>query len=373
MTRPRLASLAAGLPATVPFVGPEAIERKLGKPFRARLGANESGFGPSPKVLAAMTAAGAESWKYGDPEIHDLRGAIAAHLGVGLEQVAVGEGVDALLGLAARLYIEPGAPVVTSIGGYPTFDFHVVGYGGREVKVPYAADREDLAGLLNAVRREKSRLVYLANPDNPMGTWWSAAEVTAFIDALPAETMLILDEAYGELAPEGTLPPIHPLRPNALRMRTFSKAYGMAGVRVGYVIGQAEAIAPFDRVRNHFSVSRIAQAGAIAALADQAYLADVTARIEAARERLYRIAQANGFEPIPSATNFVAVDCKRDGAFAKAVLDALATRGVFVRKPMVPVLDRCIRISVGPDDELDVLEAELPQAIAEARRVTAAA
>jgi histidinol-phosphate aminotransferase len=368
MTRPRLASLAASLPAAVPFVGPETIERRMGEPFRARLGANESGFGPSPRVLEAMTAAGPESWKYGDPENHDLRAAIAAHHGVKPEQIMAGEGVDALLGLAARLYIEPGMPVVTSVGGYPTFDFHVVGFGGCEVKVPYADDRESLTGLLDAVKREKARLVYLANPDNPMGTWWSAAQVTEFIDALPPETMLILDEAYGELAPAGTLPPIHPLRPNVLRMRTFSKAYGMAGVRVGYVIGEAENIAPFDRVRNHFGTSRMAQAGAIAALGDQAYLTDVTARIIAARERLYRIAEANGLAPVPSATNFVAIDCKRDGAFAKAILETLAARGVFVRKPMAPGLDRCIRVSVGPDDAMDILEAELPGAIAEARK-----
>lgn len=373
MTRPRLASIPEGLPATVPFVGPEAIERRIGKPFRARLGANESGFGPSPKVLKAMAAAGAESWKYGDPENHDLKTAIAAHLRVKPEEVVAGEGVDALLGLAARLYIEPGMPVVTSVGGYPTFDFHVVGFGGREVKVPYAGDRENLTGLLDAVKRENARLVYLANPDNPMGTWWSAAELTAFMDKLPPETMLILDEAYGELAPPGTLPPIHPLRPNVLRMRTFSKAYGMAGVRVGYVIGQAENIAPFDRVRNHFGISRMAQAGAIAALADEAYLTDVTARIIAARERLSRIAEANGLLPIPSATNFVAIDCRQDGSFAKAILEALAARGVFVRKPMAPGLDRCIRISVGPDDALDILEAELPRAVAEARKATAAA
>jgi histidinol-phosphate aminotransferase len=371
MTKPPLARLPAGLPDTIPFVGPEAIERRLGRPFRARLGANESGFGPSPKVVAAMADTAAGSWRYGDPENHDLRVAIAAHCGVAPEEIMAGEGVDALLGLAARLYIEPGDPVVTSIGGYPTFDFHVAGFGGRQVKVPYAADRENLEGLAEAARREKARLVYLANPDNPMGTWWSAAEVMAFIDALPEETMLILDEAYGELAPAGTLPPIYPLRPNVLRMRTFSKAYGMAGVRVGYIIGAREAVAPFNRIRNHFAISRMGQAGAIAALADKEWLESVVARTAAARERIYAIAAANGLEAIASATNFVAIDCRRDGAYALAVLEGLAERGVFVRKPAVPGLDRCIRVSVGPDDALDIFEAELPGAIAAADAVTA--
>ncbi|KKB10615.1 histidinol-phosphate aminotransferase [Devosia geojensis] len=371
MTKPPLARLPASLPDTIPFVGPEAIERRLGRPFRARLGANESGFGPSPKVIAAMADAAAGSWRYGDPENHDLRVAIAAHCGVAPDEIMAGEGVDALLGLAVRLYIEPGDPVVTSIGGYPTFDFHVAGFGGRQVKVPYAADRENLQGLAEAARREKARLVYLANPDNPMGTWWSAAEVEAFADALPEETMLVLDEAYGELAPAGTLPPIHPLRPNVLRMRTFSKAYGMAGVRVGYVIGERGAIAPFNRIRNHFAISRMGQAGAIAALADQEWLESVVARTVAARERIYAIAAANGFEAIPSATNFVAIDCRRDGAYALAVLEGLADRGVFVRKPAAPGLDRCIRVSVGPDDALDIFEAELPGAIAAADALTA--
>ncbi|GLQ54614.1 pyridoxal phosphate-dependent aminotransferase [Devosia nitrariae] len=371
MTRPPLARLAAALPEAVPFVGPEAIERRLGKPFRARLGANESGFGPSPRVLAVMAAASHESWKYGDPENHDLRVALADHLGVAADEVMPGEGIDALLGLAARLYIEPGEPVVTSAGGYPTFDFHVAGFGGRQVKVPYEADRENLAGLAEAVRREKARLVYLANPDNPMGTWWTAAEITAFIDALPSDTMLILDEAYGEFAPAGTLPPIHPLRPNVLRMRTFSKAHGMAGVRVGYVVGVREAIAPFNRIRNHFGISRMGQAGAIAALADEAWLADVVARTAAARQRVYAIAAANGFEAIPSATNFVAIDCGRDGAYALGVLEGLVARGVFVRKPASQGLDRCIRVSVGPDEALDIFEAELPAAIAAAQALTA--
>mgnify|MGYP002401950059 CR=1 FL=1 len=371
MTKPQLARLPGSLPDTIPFIGPEAIERRLGRPFRARLGANESGFGPSPRVIAAMADAAAESWKYGDPENHDLRVAIAAHAGVAPDEVVAGEGVDALLGLAARLYIEPGDPVVTSVGGYPTFDFHVAGFGGRQVKVPYVADREDLQGLAEAAQSEKARLVYLANPDNPMGTWWSAADVEAFIDALPQETMLILDEAYGELAPAGTLPPIHPLRPNVLRMRTFSKAYGMAGVRVGYVIGDKGAVAPFNRIRNHFAISRMGQAGAMAALADEAWLASVVARTAAARQRIYAIVAANGFEAIPSATNFVAIDCRQDGAYALAVLEGLADRGVFVRKPAAPGLDRCIRVSVGPDEALDIFAAELPEAVAAAERLTA--
>ncbi len=365
--RPRLTPLAESLPATVPFVGPEAQERVRGRPFRARIGANESSFGPSPRVVEAMAAAAPEMWKYCDPENHDLRAALAAHLGVGLDNVVVGEGIDGLLNLAVRLFVEGGTPVVTSLGAYPTFNFHVVGFGGRIVAVPYSRDREDLDGLLTAVRRESAPMVYLSNPDNPMGSWWEAGDVARFADALPETTMLVLDEAYGETAPAGTLPPIDVSRPNVLRMRTFSKAYGLAGLRCGYAVGDADLIRSFEKIRTHYGVNRMAQAAGLAALADQAYLGKVVDRVAEARERIGRIAGQNGLEPLPSATNFVAIDCGSDGAFALRIMQALLERDVFVRKPMAPGLDRCIRVSAGPDPDLDIFEAELPAALASAR------
>jgi len=365
--RPRLTALAERLPATVPFVGPEAQERARGQPFRARIGANESGFGPSPRVVQAMAAAAPEMWKYCDPENHDLRVAVARHLGVKAENVVVGEGIDGLLSLTVRLHVSEGTPVVTSLGAYPTFNFHVVGFGGRIVAVPYANDREDLDALLEAVKAEGAPLVYLSNPDNPMGTWWEADEVEAFAAALPASTLLVLDEAYGETAPEGTLPPIDVSRPNVLRLRTFSKAYGLAGLRCGYAVGDAALISSFEKIRSHYGVNRMAQAAGLAALADQGYLATAVGRIAAARARIADIAHANGLAPLPSATNFVAIDCGGDGAFALKVMQALLAHDVFVRKPMAPGLDRCIRISCGPDADLDIFEEELPGALAEAR------
>lgn len=365
--RPALTPLAASLPATVPFVGPEALERTRGKAFRARIGANENGFGPSPKAVAAMQAAAAEVWKYGDPENHELKQALAAELGVSAGNVAVGGGIDGLLGLIVRLYIEPGQPVVTSLGGYPTFNYHVAGFGGRLVTVPYRQDREDLDGLLAAVRREKAPLLYVANPDNPMGTWWEASEITRLIEELPETTLLVLDEAYGETAPASAIPPLDVSRPNVLRMRTFSKAHGLAGMRCGYAVGEEEAIRAFDKVRNHFGMSRLAHVAALAALADREHLARVVADVATSRDRIAAVAAANGLATVPSATNFVAVDCGRDGAFALAVLQGLIERDVFVRKPAAPVLDRCIRVSVGPAAEMDLFEEMLPQALAAAR------
>lgn len=358
--------LAASLPATVPFVGPEAIERRMGRPFAARLGANESVFGPSPRVVEAMAKAAAESWAYGDPEQVDLKAAIAGHHGVRPENVAVGEGIDGLLGLIVRLTVSPGDKVVTSLGAYPTFNFHVAGHGGTLDFVPYRGDdHEDPDALLERARAVRPKLLYFANPDNPTGTWHDAAAVQRLIDGVPDETLLVLDEAYGDLAPQGTLPPLDLSRPNVLRFRTFSKAYGMAGVRVGYVLGAPETVVAFDKVRNHFGVSRMAQAGAIAALADRDHFVRTVAAIEEAREALHAIARDAGLRPVPSATNFVAMDCGGDGARARAILEGVLSRGVFIRMPGVAPLDRMIRVTVGRPADLALFAEALKGALAE--------
>jgi histidinol-phosphate aminotransferase len=365
---PRTTRLVETLPATVPFVGPEAQERCRGRVFRARIGANENPFGPSPAAIEAMARAASDMWKYCDPENHELKEALAAHLGVGFDNVVVGEGIDGLLGLIVRMYVSEGEAVVTSLGAYPTFNFHVTGFGGRLVTVPYHDDREHLDGLLEAVRRENARLVYVSNPDNPMGTWHEAAELERFMEALPESTLLVLDEAYVETAPASAAPPLRVDRPNVIRLRTFSKAYGLAGLRCGYAFGEAGVIRGFDKVRNHFGVTRMSQVAGSAALADQAWLRDVVSRVEGGRRRIAAIAEANTLTPLPSATNFVTIDCGGDGVLALNVLHALTARDVFVRKPMAPGLDRCIRVSVGLDHELDILAEQLPAALVEARK-----
>lgn len=311
-----------------------------------------------------MAAAAQESWHYGDPENHDLRQAIADHLGIAFANVMPGEGVDAILGMAVRLFAGPGDAVVTSLGGYPTFNYHISGYGAVMHTVPYIGDREDMDGLARAARDTDAAMVYLANPDNPMGSWWDAASVERFIAAVPETTMIILDEAYGEFAPEGTLPPLDMARPNLLRMRTFSKAYGLAGARVGYVVGETRNINAFNRIRNHFGISNVAQAAGIAALADRAHLAQSLAAVRASLEDTAAIAERHGLIPLQTATNFVAVDCGRDGDFAKAILDGLAAHGVFVRKPVVTGLNRCIRISAGTDADRALLDEALGKVLA---------
>jgi histidinol-phosphate aminotransferase len=366
MTEPRYTRLVASLPATVPFVGPETQERARGARFRARIGANESVFGPSPMAVEAIRAAAGDLWMYCDPENYDLKAALATYHGVGAENVVVGEGIDGLLGLAVRLLAEPGDAIVTSLGAYPTFNFHVAGFGARLVTVPYRDDREDWPALIEAARRERAKLIYLANPDNPMGSWWSADAISELMDAVPAGSVLLLDEAYGELAPRGTLPPFDTSNAAVLRLRTFSKAFGLAGLRVGYAIGEAGLVRSFDKIRNHFGVTRLGQVGALAALADRAHLERVSRLADEGRRRVAAIAVANGLKPLPSATNFVAVDCGRDGAFARKVLAALVASGVFIRMPGVAPLDRCIRIGCGLEPDMAVLAEELPRALAQA-------
>lgn len=363
----RLTPLADSLPATVPFVGPETQERARGRGFAARLGANENSFGPSPRAITAMADAAGSAWMYGDPENHDLRQALGAHHGIAPEHLIVGEGIDGLLGYLVRLIIGPGDVVVTSAGAYPTFNYHVSGFGGRLETVPYQDDHEDPEALMTKARETGAKLVYIANPDNPMGTWHDAATIQRMIDNVPEGCLLVLDEAYVEFAPEGTAPTLTPDDPRVIRMRTFSKAYGMAGARVGYAIGPQDLITAFHKIRNHFGMYRISQAGALAALDDQAYLAETVQNVAKARARIAEIAVQNGLTTLPSATNFVAVDCGGDGDFAKAVLDALIAQDVFVRMPFAAPQNRCIRVSVGRPDELDVVAKALPVALEKAR------
>lgn len=371
MTTPRYTALAEALPASVPFVGPETAERASGRPFIARLGANESLFGPSPRAIEAMARAARDVWMYGDPENHDLRHALAAHHGVTPDHIVVGEGIDGLLGYLVRLTVAPGDPVLTSDGAYPTFNFHVAGFGGALHKVPYRGNHEDPEALLARAAELRPKLVYIANPDNPMGSHHPGAVIADMVARLPEGVLMVLDEAYIDLAPPGTEAVIDPDDPRVIRFRTFSKGYGMAGLRVGYAIAAPGLIQAFNKVRNHFGMGRIAQAGALAALADQDWLHQVRLNVAAARDQISGIARANGLAPLPSATNFVTIDCGRDGDFARLVLRDLAARGIFVRMPFVAPHDRCIRVSCGDGPALEAFAQGLPQALETARQATA--
>ncbi len=361
----RFTQIIQDLPVSVPFVGPEAQERNTGIDFKARVGANESGFGPSPKVIEAMTAAASETWKYSDPENHVLRNAIAEFYNISPNNVVVGEGIDGLLGCTAQLFVEPGVHVITSLGSYPTFNFHINGRGGKLHLVPYKDDHEDLDTLLARAQETEASLLYVSNPNNPMGTWWSSDQMETFIGKLPSGTVLVLDEAYIETAPDSVSPAIDLDNKQVLRFRTFSKLYGMAGARIGYAIGHEELISAFEKVRNHYGINLSGQRGAVAAIKDQAYLAEVKHKVEKGRDRIHAIAKKHGLESIPSATNFVTIDCGKDTEFAQSVLAKMLEQGMFIRMPGVAPQSRCIRVSVGHDWELDMVDEVLGQVLEE--------
>ena len=196
--RDNFTKIAKDLPTTVPFVGPETQERENNFKFLARIGANESVFGPSKKVQEAIKNVADLSWQYGDPENFELIDSLADFYSLRRENFIVGEGIDGLLGCLVRLFVEPGDQVVSSLGAYPTFNYHVVGFGGKLSLVPYKNFHEDPYRLIQEAKRVKAKILYFSNPDNPMGTFHSKKDVQKLIDELPDDTLLCLDEAYSD-------------------------------------------------------------------------------------------------------------------------------------------------------------------------------
>jgi len=357
-----LTRIVAELPPMIPFVGPETLERRMGRAFDVRVGANESAFGISPKAREAMSQAVERVAWYNDPDNFDLRTALSARHGVELDQICVSAGIDDLLGLIVRIFVEPGDPVVASQGSYPTFAFHVSGFGGRAELVPYVDDRADLDGLLARVVQTGAHLVYLANPDNPMGRWHEADEVVRFLQALPVDCIAILDEAYADFAPCTAIPAMDTADRRTIRTRTFSKAHGMAGARIGYALAQANLVVELEKVRNHFGVNRVAQAGALASLEDEIFVQDVVAAVAQGRADYARMAQDLGLATVPSATNFLCFDMGSNER-AVATLQSLQEKGVFVRMPGAPPQNRCIRVTVGLPQERRRFEAILKEVL----------
>ncbi len=349
MSRPPYSEIVENLPSVTPFVGPETIERQQGKAFRVRIGANESAFGVSPRAAAAMSdAARGVAW-YCDPEGFELRAELAEMHGVGIENVTLGAGIDDLLGLIVRMYMDPGDTVAASLGCYPTFVYHVDGFGGRLETVPYRNDRNDrndLTALTDLAAKQKASILYLSNPDNPTGSYYGSNAISDLLDRMPTDCLFILDEAYLDFVPPDTILPIDVDDPRLIRVRTFSKAHGMAGARVGYAIAHRDVIRTFDKVRLHFGVSLVAQAGALASLRDPEFVASVVKAVEAGREDYRELAGDAGISSLPSQTNFVAFDFGT-GERAGAVMNTLIERGVFLRKPAAPGLDRLVRVTVG--------------------------
>lgn len=349
--RPRYARLLSALPAVVPFVPPEALERRIGRMLAIRIGANESAFGPSPRAVAAMQAAAMRVNWYCDPEGFVLREAIARRHNVARENVVLGAGIDDLLGLIVRSFVDPGERVVMSHGAYPTFAFHVNGFGGRIVTVPYCQDRNDPEALAAMARRRNARLVYISNPDNPTGSRIDAEAQRRLVERLPQGCLLVLDEAYADFVGPDALPALDAEDERVIRLRTFSKAHGMAGARIGYAIAPKETIRAFDKIRLHFGVNRVAQEGAFASLGDPDFIAGVVRAVEEGRRDYDRLAEELGLKTLPSSTNFVAIDLGSAERATEAMRRLLEEEAVFVRMPGVPPLNRCIRVTIGTPEE----------------------
>lgn len=320
--------------------------REHGLAELVRLGANESAFGPSPRAVEAMDAEQVRLSWYGDPESLDLRDALAAKHGCKPSQILVGAGIDDIMGLVIRGFVAPGGTALTTRGSYPTFNYHVTGYGGRLVFSQYRNDGTlDLDMFIEIARKERPSVMYLANPDNPSGTFVDRAAMLRLFEALPSDAVFLFDEAYADFVDAGEELPLA-IEDRLVRTRTFSKAYGMAGARIGYCITTEAMIATLQKIRLHYGVNRNAQIGALASLSDEPFRQYVVEQTQAGREDYYALARELGLATIPSRTNFVCIDL---GTAERAVrvMGELLKRGVWIRKPGLPPLDRFVRVSVG--------------------------
>ena len=224
---------------------------------------------------------------------------------------------------------------MAALGTYPTFAFHVSGYGGRLETVRYSSDgKVPLDALTERAWEVRPRIVYLANPDNPSGSFHTAGEVLRFLASLPPDALLMLDEAYADFLPSGDLPTPSVL-PNTVRARTFSKAYGMAGARIAYALADPSIVGTFQKIRLHYGINRTAQIGALAALDDPAFIESVVAEVARGRAEYARLGGRLGIATLPSTTNFVLFDLGTRER-AEAMVARLLEHGVFIRKPGAP-------------------------------------
>ena len=363
---PQPAPHVAAIPPMTPFVAPEELARRVGRTSLLRLGANESTFGPSPQAIAAMREAVALSSWYGDPESLELRAALAARHRCAVDQIVVASGIDDLMGLIVRAFCAPGDPVVATRGTYPTLFYHLNAYGARaEFVAAGPGGAIDPDGLVAAVRRSGAKLLYVANPDNPSGGFVGRETLARLRAELPGDTLLFLDEAYADFVSPELLPPDE-IDPRTIRTRTFSKAYGLAGARVGYALASAETMATFQKLRLHFGVNRTAQIGALAALADGPFLRGVVAQVEAGRAEYRALAERHGLPALDSRTNFVCIGIGTK-AEAEAMVAELLRGGVFVRKPWAAPIDGYIRVTVGTAAERAAFGEIFAEALARVR------
>ncbi len=341
-----------------------ARELKLDPAGIVKLASNENPLGPSPKALAAIQAELSELTRYPDGNGFVLKQRLAQRYSVGVHQVTLGNGSNDILELVARAYLAPGLNAVFSEHAFAVYPIatQAVGAEGRAVAAKNWG--HDLDAMADAID-ENTRVVFVANPNNPTGTWFDAAALGTFLARVPAHVLVVLDEAYIEYAEGQELPDgLAYLAdyPNLLVSRTFSKAYGLAALRVGYAISSPVIADVLNRVRQPFNVSSLALAAACAALDDVDYLAASRRVNDAGMAQLERGFRQLGLEWIPSRGNFIAVDFARDAA---PINQALLREGVIVRPVAGYGMPTFLRVSIGTEREnarfLDVLAQVLQQ------------
>jgi histidinol-phosphate aminotransferase len=346
-----------------------ALRRRFADNGLVELGSNENALGPSPSVRAAIDAALPLLHRYPDPLGGDLKRALAGRLGVGVDEIALGNGSHELLMLLAQVFAGPGCDVLMSRYGFAVYALaaQAVGAGLRMADALPRTDPMPLGhdpAALAAAADPRTRLLYLANPNNPTGTWMELEAIETLLERLPARVIVVIDEAYAEYADTGndaggggggsgprSALALRARFPNLVVTRTFSKAYGLAGLRIGHAVANPALVALIERLRESFNVNALALAAAQAALADEQHLARVVAQNAAQRARLAAGLAGLGLRVFPSRTNFLLVEFAQGAGRARAVEAALLERGI-VPRPMAGYgLPDCLRITVGTPAE----------------------
>jgi histidinol-phosphate aminotransferase len=343
----------------------EEVQRELGLDHVVKLASNEGQFGPFPQAVEAMERATAELNRYPDGGAYRLRVALAELHDVRFEEVTVCAGADAVIGYLSYALLDPGDEIVT---GWPSFTSYVLDalkLGAVPMRVPLRDHRFDLDGLLGAIT-PRTKIVYIATPNNPTGTTTMRSELVSYFERVPDHVLTVLDQAYFEYLDHPDYPDgIAELAREGHRvmvLRTFSKMYGLAGLRVGYGVGPESVVTAIGKVRRAFDVSTLAQEAALASLDGEPELVRRREVNRAAVAELVRVLEEHGLEPVsPALGNFAFVGVDDD---AVSVADALVQQGVIVR-PMGPFGDpRALRITAGTSDEIAMLSRALDAVLA---------
>jgi len=365
MTRPieeLIPEFIRGLPVYVPGRPIEEVEREL-KIHAVKLASNENPLGPSPRALEAMHKALSESHRYPDGGTFVLRERLAKLRGVQEDEIFVGLGSSEIIDLASRLMLRPDLAGLTSEGSYAPFSTAIRASGASLVLVPQKDYAYDLRAMSEAIT-PATRVIYVANPNNPTGTAIGKAELEEFLDTVPESVLIVVDEAYIHYATREDMPKtenLYPKHTNLLVLRTFSKVYGLAGIRIGYAVGTPGLVNAMNKLRTPFNTSGVAQAAALAALDDGAHVERCIATNAIERQRLSDGLRALGLKPVPSETNFVFIDV---GPEAKEICDELLHEGVIVRPLGWMGFPEAIRISIGTAEENEKCLRALAPALA---------